>query len=146
VVDLLAPLEELSKDGGGPLYGRSPTAMPALTLAGARIALGDVHGAAPLLAGARAWLKRQRDLGFDHPQYAYLEARIAALEGQPEQAMASLRQAVARRFTGVSIVGWDPALASLRDLPEYRALVADLDTDRGQRRARLKDMGLLASL
>jgi TolB-like protein/thioredoxin-like negative regulator of GroEL len=145
-VNLLAPFEDASKDGAGPLYGRSPMAMPALTLAGARIAQGDAEGARPLLDGARAWLKRQRDLGFDHPQYAYLEARIAALEGRPDEAMASLRRAVARRFAGVSVVGWDPALASLRELPEYRALVADLDTDRGQRRARLKDMGLLASL
>jgi hypothetical protein len=44
------------------------------------------------------------------------------------------------------VVGWDPELASLRALPEYQALVADLDTDRSQRRARLKDMGLLTVL
>lgn len=146
VIDLLAPVEALSTDGTGPLYGRSPIVMPALTLAGARIALNDAAGARPLLDGARAWLKRQRALGFEHPSYAYLEARVDALDGKPDQAMAALRRAVSRRFAGVSMVGWDPALASLRALPDYRALVADLDTDRGQRRARLKDMGLLASL
>ncbi len=145
-VDLLSPFEEQSRDGGGPLYGRSPVVMPALTLAAARIALGDAASAKPLLGGARLWLKRQRSLGFEHPHLAYLEARIDALDGKPDEAMASLRRAVARRFAGVSMIGWDPALASLRALPDYRALVADLDTDRSQRRARLKDMGLLASL
>lgn len=145
-VDLLAPFEALSKDGVGPLYGRSPIVMPAITLAVARIALADTAHARPLLDGARSWLKRQRALGFEHPYFAYLEARIGALEGKPDQAIAALRQAVSRRFAGVSMVGWDPALASLRASPDYRALIADLDTDRSQRRARLKDMGLLASL
>jgi hypothetical protein len=120
--------------------------MPAITLAGARIALNETAQARPLLDGSRSWLKRQRALGFEHPYFAYLEARIDALDGRPDQAMAALRRAVSRRFAGVSMVGWDPALASLRTLPDYRALVADLDTDRSQRRARLKDMGLLASL
>lgn len=146
VVDLLAPFEAMSNNGAGPLYGRSPIAMPAMTLAGARLALNDAAGARPLLDGARAWLAGQRALGFEHPSLAYLEARIDALDGKPDQAMAALRRAVSRRFAGVSVVGWDPALASLRTLPDYRALVADLDTDRGQGRARLKDMGLLASL
>lgn len=146
VVDLLAPFEALSKDGVGPLYTRSPIMMPAITLAGARIALNETAQARPLLDGSRSWLKRQRALGFEHPYFAYLEARIDALDGRPDQAMAALRRAVSRRFAGVSMVGWDPALASLRTLPDYRALVADLDTDRSQRRARLKDMGLLASL
>lgn len=146
VIDMLAPFEALSKNGAGPLYGRSPIAMPAMTLAGARLALNDAAGARPLLDGARAWLEGQRALGFEHPSLAYVEARIDALDGKPDQAMAALRRAVSRRFAGVSVVGWDPALASLRTLTDYRALVADLDADRGQGRARLKDMGLLASL
>jgi len=146
VVDLLAPFEAFSRDGVGPLYGRSPIVMPAMALAGARMALNDAAGARPLLDGARVWLERQRAMGFEHPSFAYLEARIDALEGKPDKAMVALRRAVSRRFAGVSMVSWDPALASLRALPDYRALVADLDTDRGQRRARLKDMGLLASL
>ncbi|MGE4060852.1 MAG: hypothetical protein AB7E69_18480, partial [Sphingomonadales bacterium] len=145
VIDLLAPFEDLSKDGTGPLYGRSPMAMPAVTLAAARVALGDAAGAKPLFDGVRGWLARQRAQGFEHPGFAYLEARVEALDGRPEQAMKALRRAVSRRFAGVSMVGWDPALASLRGLPDYKALVDDLDLDRGQRRTRLRDMGLSAS-
>ena len=146
VIDLLAPFEALSKDGAGPLYGRTPFAMPAITLASARLAVNDEAGARTLLAGSRAWLQRQRKLGFEHPYFAYLEARIDAVEGNPEKAMTALRRAVSQRFSGVSVVTWDPALASLRGLPDYRSLVADLDTDRNQRRTRLKDMGLLTVL
>ncbi|MEN3975924.1 tetratricopeptide repeat protein [Emcibacter sp. SYSU 3D8] len=143
---LLSPFEALSNDGTGPLYGRSPLAMPALTLAGARLALGDTAGARPLLEGARTWLARQRAMGFEHPKLVYLEARIDALDGKQDDAMDALRRAVSQRFAGVSVVGWDPALASLRARPDYVSLVADLDSDRLRRRARLKDMGLLASL
>jgi TolB-like protein/thioredoxin-like negative regulator of GroEL len=145
-IDLLVPFEARSRDGQGPLYGRSPLAMPALTLAAARLAANDAAGARPLLEGARAWVKRQRALGFEDPRFAYLDARIDALDGKPGDAISALRRALSQRFAGVSVVGWDPALASLRDLPDYRALVADLDTDRAQRRERLKDMGLLKTL
>jgi TolB-like protein/predicted Zn-dependent protease len=144
-VDLLAPFEAASRDGAGPLYGRAPAVMPALTLAAARRATGDEAGAQAVLDGTASWLARQRKLGFEHPCFAYLEARIAAMRGDPGPAMEALRRAVSRRFAGVSVVGWDPALASLRALPEYRALLADLEADRAQRRARIEDMGLMGA-
>lgn len=144
-IDVLKPYELLSSDGAGPLYGRTPASMPALTLAAAKRAVGDEAGAAPLLEGARRYLARQREMGFEHPYFIYLDARIAALSGDAAQAMAALRQAVSQRFPGISGVAWDPALASLRDLPEYRMLVADLDADRERRRIRLREMGLLGA-
>ena len=68
--------------------------MPAVTLAAARVALGDMAGARPLLDGTRAWLARQRAQGFEHPHFSYLEARIEALDSRPGEAMAALRRAV----------------------------------------------------
>lgn len=145
VVDLLSPFAEVSRDGTGPLYGRSPMVMPAVTLAAARVALGDMAGARPLLDGARAWLARQRAQGFEHPHFSYLEARIEALDSRPGEAMAALRRAVARRFAGISIIGWDPAIASLRGRSDYKIMVEDLDLERSERRARLRDTGSSAS-
>jgi TolB-like protein/tetratricopeptide (TPR) repeat protein len=146
VIDLLAPFEPVSGGGTGPLYGRTPLDMPAITLAAARRATGDEAGAKVLLDGAKAWLQRQRSLGFSDPALAYLEARIEAMQGNPQDAVAALRRAAARRFAGLAVMGWDPALASLRALPAYREIAADLDADRAQRRARLADMGLLTAL
>ncbi len=136
VVDLLGPMDS---GGGavGPLFARTPILLPAVTLAQARRHLGDQAGSDALLRSVDAYLAEHRAAGIDTPQLTYLEARVLAVRGETEQAMAALSRAVLHRFAGISAVRWDPALASLRGLPEYQSLIADLNAEQAQQQQRI---------
>ncbi|MBI1179382.1 MAG: tetratricopeptide repeat protein [Alphaproteobacteria bacterium] len=139
VIDLLGPFEGLPPKDRWRLFTRTPF-MPAITLAAARLAVGDAAAAKTLLEESRRYVATLRRLGFDYPYLAYVEARIDALEGDRDGALAALRSSVSHRFPGVSVVGWDPALRSLRGLAEFQAITADLDADRARLRDRLHDL------
>jgi tetratricopeptide (TPR) repeat protein len=60
------------------------------------------------------------------------DVQILALQGKTFEALAALREAIDEGFRGtVAANGWpmsiDPYLESLRDEPEYRAMVAEID-------------------
>ena len=71
--------------------------------------------------------------------YGIADARIAALRGRPAEALAELRQAERRGWRA----GWryhrdhDPAFATIRNEPEFKAIFADIERDMAQQRARL---------
>ncbi len=71
--------------------------------------------------------------------YGIADARIAALRGRPAEALAQLRQAERRGWRE----GWryyrdhDPAFATIRNEPEFKAVFADIERDMAQQRARL---------
>ncbi len=71
--------------------------------------------------------------------YGIADAQIAALRGRPEEALAQLRQAERRGWRA----GWryrrdhDPAFATIRNEPEFKAVFADIERDMAQQRARL---------
>ena len=71
--------------------------------------------------------------------YGIADARIAALRGRPAEALAQLRQAERRGWRA----GWryyrdhDPAFATIRNEPEFKAVFADIERDMAQQRARL---------
>ncbi|MFN3231861.1 MAG: tetratricopeptide repeat protein [Alphaproteobacteria bacterium] len=133
VVDLLEPYNA-GPAASGSLFARAPILLPTVTLAQARHNLGDDAGADALLQKTETYLAMHRAAGIDGPKLNYLEARVHAVRGDTQAAMASLSRAILHRFPGISIVRWDPALASLRGLSEYQALVSDLEGEQAQQR------------
>lgn len=69
----------------------------------------------------------------------YLLASIHAIEGDPDPALAALRQAV---DAGGLIHAWyvelDPNLLSLHDTPEFKQIIADMTGRIGEMRERLR--------
>jgi tetratricopeptide (TPR) repeat protein len=71
--------------------------------------------------------------------YAVAGAQIAALRGQPAEALAALRQAEQQGWRA----GWryyrdhDPAFVTIRGSPEFKAVFADIERDMAQQRARV---------
>jgi tetratricopeptide (TPR) repeat protein len=73
--------------------------------------------------------------------FSILEARIHALRGDSERALAALRQAVDQgwRWNSWYFLEHDPVLASLHDEPEFQALKQEVKHDLATQRARLQD-------
>lgn len=90
------------------------------------VALGEPTRAEPLLAQADTFLARYRAQGNVWHTGPYLRARIEALRGRPEAALAALEEAVALGWRRAWSLPHDPALASLRTTPRMLALQAQV--------------------
>jgi hypothetical protein len=80
-------------------------------------------------AHAEEWFHRLTDnlVGLRETRWAHYNlACIAALTGRSEEAVEELRKAHAVGFTDVAWMEEDGDLASIRDLPAYKALVAEI--------------------
>ncbi len=69
------------------------------------------------------WAKRALAIDPEDAGVRYNVACLYALEGEPEQAIACLEEALARGFGNRDWIRRDPDLASLRDHPRFQALV-----------------------
>ena len=99
-------------------------------------ALGEPARAEPLLAQAETFLKRYRDQGNAWHTGPFLRARIEALRGRPPAAVALLEEAVSLGWRRAWMVPYDPALASVRELPRVVALQSQVRQQvEAQRRA-----------
>jgi hypothetical protein len=78
-------------------------------------------------AGAESVLIEALVLDPDNATNVYNMACIKALTQRPDQAMAYLERAVNDGFTDFLHIEHDPDLASIRELPKYKALVAAKD-------------------
>ena len=69
----------------------------------------------------------------------YSDVRISALRGDKQKALASLREAEKAhcRVFWRYYRDFDPALASIRNEPEFKVIFADIERDMAQQRARL---------
>lgn len=128
---LLEPLAKGRKSGRGPLFLRAnivfwDPAIGASDLVLARQKTGDQAGADELLAQVRVYFARLRSEGLSHPAIAYQFARILALEGRPDEALAELQDAITRGWRFWYTAG-DPLLSSLHDRPEFSALISEMD-------------------
>ena len=90
-----------------------------LRTAGGRRPVREGTGAAAALARVAARVT-DSPLGIAH----YRLARARALAGDPEGALDSLRSARGNGYLPIDRMSGDPDFASLRDLPEFRALLA----------------------
>jgi TolB-like protein/tetratricopeptide (TPR) repeat protein/tRNA A-37 threonylcarbamoyl transferase component Bud32 len=78
------------------------------------------------------WAERARAIDPDDPGVLYNVACLYALEGNPDEAIACLGQALQAGFGAREWIAQDPDLASLRGDPRYQALVAPLGVKEAQ--------------
>ena len=120
-------------------WGRSD----GLTLAQVALAGGDRLGAEKYLGATRNYLDRLDTQGQRWHGIEYLRAGVLALEGQPEKALQSLARAVDLGWRSDWWLRADPALASLRERPAFRALVTRIETANEAARRRLESAPLI---
>ena len=65
-------------------------------------------------------------LGSDHPEYQLHQASWFAVRGEREPALEYLRRALKRGFSSAWTIH-DPVFDSLRDDPEFQAIVAEIE-------------------
>ena len=129
-----------------PDLGRSPlpratdfTAVAAIDLALVLQRTGDSARARELLAfAARHWANRSR-MGFRG--FGIEDVRILALQGEVDAAIAALQDAERagwRAWTWRQVRDRDPALASIRDRPEFRATFLRIERDLAEQRQQLE--------
>jgi tetratricopeptide (TPR) repeat protein len=99
---------------------------------------GETDRADRLLDLSEQFIQRIQRMG--QGGYGIADVQIAALRGQDKLALATLRQA---EQAGWRDFWWyymklDPALAPIRDDPEFKAVFADIERDMTAQRARLE--------
>ncbi|MCV2362331.1 winged helix-turn-helix domain-containing protein [Paucibacter sp. DJ1R-11] len=94
--------------------------------------------AEPFIEQASSYVERYAKQGNVWHAIGYHRARIAALRGQPDAALAALEDAVRLGWRR----GWwlvqDPALQSLRELPRFKAVLARIEDSNRLQRQRLQ--------
>jgi len=88
---------------------------------------GRPEKAAPFIDQASDFIERYVKQGNVWHAAGYHRARIAALRGQPDTALAALEDAQRLGWRRGWWLSQDPALASLRGLPRFTALLARID-------------------
>jgi tetratricopeptide (TPR) repeat protein len=110
----------------------------ALGLALVLLQTGEDARARQLLDGGEGAVRQLPRLGVSG--FGITDVRIHALRGDKAKALAALREAEQAGWRGPS---WrffrdvDPALASIRDEPEFKAVFADIERDMARQRAEL---------
>ncbi len=102
--------------------------------------LGEEEYADLLVARTLAMLPGRPRLGFNG--YGIWDARLYAVKGDMDTALAKLREAVDAGWRGHGVVAvWplaeDPLLATLREEPEFQAILAEVEADLARQRARV---------
>ncbi|HUU27946.1 MAG TPA: tetratricopeptide repeat protein [archaeon] len=112
-------------------------------MANAYFKTGDAESGEKLLAESRVFLEKLREQGLGTPASYYFEASVHALGGNKEMAFASLRKAIDLGWRLSWYARIDPTLESLRDTPEFKDMMAEVDADIARQRRQLKEEGLL---
>ena len=100
--------------------------------------MGDVDRANRLLDASELAIRPISRLGFYG--YGVSDAQIHALRGDKVKALAALREAEQAGWRGPAwryYRDFDPALASIRNEPEFKAVFADIERDMARQRAAL---------
>ncbi|HEY5656928.1 MAG TPA: tetratricopeptide repeat protein, partial [Myxococcota bacterium] len=113
----------------------------AIDLAFVLLEMGERERAQRLLERARRQIQQVPRLGLPWG-FGIADVRIYAMQGDVQRALASLRQAVDEgwRTDWRYELALDPSLASLHDEPEFKAIVAELEADMAEQRARVEEM------
>ena len=113
----------------------------AISLAYALLAAGDDARAGKLLDRSLAYIKTIKPVDRTSSDKIF-DVQIYALQGEKDQALAALRQAVngGYRIFWPIFLRYDPVLASLHDEPEYQAIVAELEADMAAQLKRVREM------
>jgi len=110
----------------------------AVSLASILQVTGDRERAIQLLDGSERAIRRITRLGV--LGYGITDVRIHALRGDKDRALTALREAEEAGWRGPLwrfYRDFDPALASIRNEPEFKAVFADIERDMARQRAEL---------
>jgi tetratricopeptide (TPR) repeat protein len=110
----------------------------AVDLAGLLLDAGDRNRAARLLDGGESVIRSTQRMGWEG--FGMLDVQIYALRGDKTRALAALREAKTagwRSFAWRYYRDFEPALASIRGDPEFKAIFADIERDMARQRAEL---------
>ena len=110
----------------------------ALGLASILLQTGEDARAHQLLDGSERAIRMMPRLGMTG--YGIFDAHIHALRGDKAKALAALREAANAGWRGPFWRfdrDYDPALASIRNEPEFKAVFADIERDMARQRAEL---------
>ncbi len=121
------------------VYGRSDL----VYMAKAYFKTGDAESGNKLLAESQAYLEKQREQGLGTPQSYYFEASLNALGGNKQEALSSLRKAIDLGWRESWRMVRAPTLELLRDTPEFKEMMAEVEADIARQRRQLKQEGLL---
>jgi TolB-like protein/Tfp pilus assembly protein PilF len=129
-IDLLRSVESLPDSEQFSM----PNCSPAIEIAWAHRKAGEEPAYQRLADRCAQLLREQRSSSIQYFELDYLDARISALKGDTQRALASLTEAVDK--------GWrewwtesDPLLQSLHGNPDYQAAVEFIRTDLARQRA-----------
>ncbi|MDN3542963.1 MAG: winged helix-turn-helix domain-containing protein [Roseateles asaccharophilus] len=100
-------------------------------------ATGRREEAEPFIEQASSFVERYAKQGNVWHAIGYHRARMAAMRGQPEAALAALEDAVRLGWRRGWWLAQDPALQSLRELPRFKAVLARIEDSNRQQRQRL---------
>ena len=98
----------------------------------------NVVRARGLLEQLRALVRKKMEYGRRSGGILYLLASIHAIEGDPDQSLTALRQAVDAGWIHAWYTELDPTLVSLHDTPAFRQIIADMTGRIDEMRERLR--------
>jgi tetratricopeptide (TPR) repeat protein len=132
--------------------GKLPTLRPditpweaflvALDLASAYLRAGEVMKAESLLSLIESELPHWPQTGAYFSGYGYADVELHALRGDKERALVALREGAAKGipFMWRFHLLYNPNLESIRDTPEFAAIVAEIEADMAAQLARVREM------
>jgi tetratricopeptide (TPR) repeat protein len=113
-----------------------------LDLASAYLHSGEKAKAESLLSQVESELPHWLKGGASFLSYGIADVELHALRGEKEQALAALREhaAAGTRYMWRWQLLYNPNLESIRDTPEFAAIVAEIEADMAEQLARVREM------
>jgi hypothetical protein len=131
------PIGELSS-----VYDFGEAFSVTLDLAAAYLHAGEKAKAESLLSLVETELPHWPQIGVWGRGYGYADVELHALRGDKERALAALREDAAKgiRYLWRFHLLHNPNLESIRDTPEFAAIVAEIEADMAAQLARVREM------
>ncbi len=114
----------------------------ALDFASAYIRAGEKEKGESLLSMVESELPHWPQIGAWGMGYGYANVELHALRGDKERALTALREGAAKgiRYMWRFHLLHNPNLESIRDTPEFAAIVAEIEADTADQLARVREM------
>ena len=113
-----------------------------LNLASVYLQAGEEAKAEALLSAAESEIRHWPQTGAWGQGYGFANVDLHALRGDKEKALAALREGVANgtRYMWRLQLLYNPNLDSIRDTPEFAAIVSEIEADMAAQLTRVREM------
>jgi hypothetical protein len=143
ITEYLTDYPEL-RDGKVPIedHGLREALNVTLDLASVYLQAGEEAKAESLLSAAESEIPHWSQTPAWVWGYGFTNVDLHALRGEKEKALAALREGVANgtRFMWRLQLLYNPNLDSIRDTPEFAAIIAEIEADMAEQLARVREM------